>query len=565
MDRSRLNSFFFRLLGVLVCLALLAAVPLAWFAVITFQEEMTVGYTREARIGASGLANAAFDALRQRDYADLQTLAVQMVAASQLDVAIVTDPSGRILAHSDPDYVGTRMMEDAYHRVGFLAAEPVSPGGSQPLGTAWAGVSHGRMERKVNRFLGTAVLIFFASVLTGIGLAALFAYRVSRPLRRLTDGAWSIAAGNLDHAVEGRFGPTEMEELADAFERMRLALRKHVDRLERSGALLDRKVRDISLLYSISEAMNAGDYSEGMLDLILESAVDSLAADFGLLALADDPEPGRLRVVSSRGVDRNARQNPRLDAMLEQAHLAIVRQETMRVEGLCAGVAGTGGQLNLPLIVEGKAVGAMTLGRESGSFSLEDEELAAGLAAQAARCVERAQLYEASITDGLTGLHVARYFGQRLRQECRSAARYGRAVSVVMADVDFFKAVNDTYGHPAGDAVLRTVAACIRETVRDASDIAARYGGEEFAIILPETDLTGAAAVAERLRMKIEDRSVLHDDRTIRVTLSAGVASFPVHGQDPASLVRAADQALYAAKQTGRNRVIPAAQPPQLA
>jgi diguanylate cyclase (GGDEF)-like protein len=128
-------------------------------------------------------------------------------------------------------------------------------------------------------------------------------------------------------------------------------------------------------------------------------------------------------------------------------------------------------------------------------------------------------------------------------------------VSLVLLDIDHFKPLNDEHGHQIGDDVLRQVAAVLGETARTI-DVPARYGGEEFAVVLPECDRAEAAMVAERLRSAIEQA-----DTIVKITVSAGVATFPEHGATPEALIRAADDALYSAKDSGRNRVVAAQQP----
>ena len=152
--------------------------------------------------------------------------------------------------------------------------------------------------------------------------------------------------------------------------------------------------------------------------------------------------------------------------------------------------------------------------------------------------------------DGLTGLKNHRAFQERLAMEVERARRYGIPLSIVMLDVDQFKLYNDSYGHPAGDAVLRAVAACLRASTREA-DQAARYGGEEFTLILPHTQAADALVVATRCRKAIE--SAAWPARP--VTASFGVATFSPALTDPAALITAADKALYRSKHEGRNRV----------
>lgn len=153
-------------------------------------------------------------------------------------------------------------------------------------------------------------------------------------------------------------------------------------------------------------------------------------------------------------------------------------------------------------------------------------------------------------TDGLTGLKNHRAFQERLATETERARRYGFPLSVALLDVDHFKGYNDAYGHPAGDAVLRTVAACLQSCVREADQVA-RYGGEEFALILPHTEAAEALLVAARCRRAIE--SAAWPDRP--VTASVGVATLAPAQSGPADLLVAADKALYRSKREGRNRV----------
>ncbi len=165
------------------------------------------------------------------------------------------------------------------------------------------------------------------------------------------------------------------------------------------------------------------------------------------------------------------------------------------------------------------------------------------------------KLQELSTRDGLTDLYNRREFDNRLREEVLRARRYNKPFSVLMLDVDHFKQVNDHYGHQAGDEVLITVADLMRLNVRPI-DIVCRYGGEELSIILPETDEEGARVVAERIRMTLEDSlTATPQGDMIRVTVSIGIATFPHDGNTGPALVNAADQALYTAKQEGRNLV----------
>jgi diguanylate cyclase (GGDEF)-like protein len=162
-----------------------------------------------------------------------------------------------------------------------------------------------------------------------------------------------------------------------------------------------------------------------------------------------------------------------------------------------------------------------------------------------------AQVQQQALTDVLTDCHNRRAFEGQLERDLHMATRLGQPLSLLLLDIDKFKAVNDTYGHDAGDAVLRLLAQTLREELRRV-DTAARIGGEEFAVILPQSDMFGALAVAERLRLRIEKLDV---PRVGHITASFGVSVFPFHGSQRNQLFSLADRALYLAKQTGRNRI----------
>ena len=169
------------------------------------------------------------------------------------------------------------------------------------------------------------------------------------------------------------------------------------------------------------------------------------------------------------------------------------------------------------------------------------------------------RIREMALTDELTGLANRRHINERFRKEWARAARYQRPISVVLLDVDHFKAVNDSCGHDAGDAVLRGVSRTAAAALR-ASDLLGRWGGEEFLALLPETEAAGARGVAERVLAEVAALREYHADRVLAVTVSAGVATWTPpgggpDGSDAEALLKRADEALYRAKAAGRNRV----------
>jgi diguanylate cyclase (GGDEF)-like protein len=214
----------------------------------------------------------------------------------------------------------------------------------------------------------------------------------------------------------------------------------------------------------------------------------------------------------------------------------------------------------LPLYLFGRLVGFVRASAsEPDRFKSEDlrgAELACTLAGVS---MENIYLFEKvnelAIKDGLTGLYTHRAFKTRLEEEILRAARSKVPFSVIMADIDHFKTYNDNFGHQAGDAVLKVVSEVLSGGVREI-DFAARYGGEEFAAIITGAGKAQAAAVAEGLRKALEARAFNFGGRPSRVTASFGVAEFPSEGAAAGQLVRAADERLYRAKESGRNRVV---------
>lgn len=171
---------------------------------------------------------------------------------------------------------------------------------------------------------------------------------------------------------------------------------------------------------------------------------------------------------------------------------------------------------------------------------------------QAAVAINKAQLQEMAITDFLTGMYIRRYFMSRLQDELIRSERYNKAFSIAMVDIDKFKNVNDTYGHTAGDQVLKTAGNFFKTSTRQ-MDIVARYGGEEFVILFPETDKEAAYVLAERLRKGF---SQIKLDNLPRLTISLGISTYPEDGKDIKTLINNADIAMYSAKQRGRNKIV---------
>lgn len=302
---------------------------------------------------------------------------------------------------------------------------------------------------------------------------------------------------------------------------------------------------------------------------------------------ADRPEPGTMNQVFSLDDEPEERALMESGEVLQQLYsdpdMTEMAREGMRKYGDLS-------YLNVPLVFNDQPFGLMVLVETERERRWTDEDiaLARALADQAAVAIEHARLYERvqaqAVTDGLTGLYNHRHFYERLEQEIARARRYGTPVSLLMIDIDDFKAFNDRHGHVIGDAVLRKLAAVLRSELRQKLDVVARYGGEEFTVILPNTPIApadsqmemdlagesgpleegdgppapghrdGAERVADRIRRRVAE-TVLRAAGDESLTVSIGVAVYSPRTSSPEDLVANADAALYKAKRAGKDRV----------
>jgi diguanylate cyclase (GGDEF)-like protein len=237
-----------------------------------------------------------------------------------------------------------------------------------------------------------------------------------------------------------------------------------------------------------------------------------------------------------------------------------VRDKDSFVYGKKVRLGGMESLLVVPLICADTAVGSFTVAaRRARAFGKDKREMLVVIANHVAVSLANAQMYgrmeTMATTDGLTGLVNHRTFQERIAEMLARAERSQGRQALLLTDIDHFKKVNDTYGHPVGDEVLRGVAQVVRDCVRKV-DVAARYGGEEFAIVLEGTDLAGARMLAERIRSEVQKQVFPSEKGSFSCTLSLGIAVYPDDGKDGKALIAHADQALYHAKHNGRNRAV---------
>jgi eukaryotic-like serine/threonine-protein kinase len=355
--------------------------------------------------------------------------------------------------------------------------------------------------------------------------------------------------------------PELIAMLALAMETTRIAqLEAHVE-AERQ----QRKLADT--LRAITGALNASLELPVVLDRVLSSLAKIVPYDSAALLLR---EGGLLHFVAARGFPKHMKilgtrvplvEDALFDS-LERKHRPIVIAD-VHTDPRWMALHGTDyirSWIGVPLLLRGELIGALTVDScHVGRYSEADADLAFTFADQAVIAIENARLFEETrrlaITDGLTGIFNRRHFFALAETEFSRTRRYQHPLSALMIDIDHFKAINDSYGHATGDEVLRQVAQRCQESLR-AADILGRYGGEEFAVLLPESDANAAHQAGERLGERIASQSFAVDGGNFHVTVSIGVATADANTRNVAALLDAADQALYAAKHGGRNRVV---------
>lgn len=210
----------------------------------------------------------------------------------------------------------------------------------------------------------------------------------------------------------------------------------------------------------------------------------------------------------------------------------------------------------VPLTVDGEIIGVIeAINRIDGFFSSFDLEMLQYISTQSAIAIKNADLYNMATRDGMTKLFINKYFRERLIEEWKRAKRYNHNLSLVMFDIDHFRIFNDTYGHQAGDRVIKEVARVIKEGCRSI-DIPCRYGGEEFAVVLPETSREEAMVFVNRVIESVSNVRIDYKDSILQLTISGGLATFPeLKPLDIDEFIDMSDKALYRSKENGRNRV----------
>ncbi len=326
----------------------------------------------------------------------------------------------------------------------------------------------------------------------------------------------------------------------------------------------------IEIMKTLEEAIELQELSR----IILDKTMELIKAEQGSLMLYDK-EKDALEVMAITGINQKLVEHLKIrpgeaiaGKALQQRVPILVKdiEKDERFKQRNRPRYKTKSFISAPIKTDDRPLGVLNISDKGtgDAFTEEDIKLLLPIVSHVSVVIQRAEFHreseilrEISITDPLTGLLNRRYFQERLAEEIERAKRHQLSLSLIMADIDDFKSYNDTFGHLAGDEILKSMANTFRRTVRTI-DVVARFGGEEFTIILPQTRKEAAAAIAERVRKEVERMSFKREEALPRgkLTLSLGLASFPEDAQDLTDLINNADKALYGAKALGRNRVV---------
>jgi diguanylate cyclase (GGDEF)-like protein len=507
------------------------------------------------------LGYVAVSVTRARDYVDavrrLTVLETRVAAGGRL-VASTLGEHGTITPTSGDATIAGQKYRGRFAALAQAVGPPVHVGVFEE-GSAL------RSAIRDRRLVIGAILVAF------LVLALLSSIVVVRALQgqiqQFLQAARRLAHGDFSEPVPVD-GADEFAALGTEFNAMSGQLASKIDEVERKRSELEDTIR------RVGDAFAVGLDREGIVNLTLTTAVEACEA-----------ETGRALPIDARRMRRAiaGESSPELEAALEAAErsafavdlktgptwLATLeggspderteqhRPARAEVDGFHSLAAPLMARLGTTV----EQVGVVSIARRGKPFDEQEYELFAYVTGQAAVSIENVDLHETvrlqAVTDELTGLYNRNHLQGTLDSEIERSRRFGTDVGLVMLDIDDFKQVNDTYGHPQGDVVLVEVGRALRELSRDI-DEPARYGGEELAVVLPQTDLNGAELLAERMRAAIAALAIKRTDGNgaLSITASFGVASLPSCASDRDSLIAEADAALYRAKRAGKNRVM---------
>lgn len=466
----------------------------------------------------------------------------QLAAGAALGSGLVVRQGFRVLGSNLP--AAGSASETGNVRVGQTSYEAATgaalPGFSGPVQlTALSNTRSTSASVGSSRALAVGFVVGF--LLLAFAFAVIASRGLQSQLSAFLRAARRLAGGDFSNPVPVH-GSDEFAMLATEFNCMSEQLAERLEELRTERARLRESIR------RSGEAFAANLDRGGLLKLAMKTAVDAVEADFGRLSLRDQMGDPLVEAAHENSLDDAAEVVGEAERRMLETH-ELAQSESNGVFVASAPMGQPGGYPR----------GVLTVGRRGRSFPAPDLDLLTSLAWQATLALENVELHEEvqrqAVTDKLTGLTNHGRFQEVLGGEMEQVRRYHYPVGLIMLDIDNFKHINDTYGHPQGDQVLQAVARVVRDESREA-DWAARYGGEEMALILPHTDLEGSFVIAERVRSAVAALRipVLGADELIEITASIGVAA--TADADKSTLIADADAALYRAKREGKNRTV---------
>jgi diguanylate cyclase (GGDEF)-like protein len=511
---------------------------------------------RQFRLRAAGSDEPEDPAERERRWTEGAVAEIQAAVAGALEVAGAALRSHTCALYWLSDDEETLTLTDCRSESESVARGPL-PAGEGALGGAVRRRAAVRLQgelKPVNYYLDA-----------------------TRPAALLAVPLIETRGGNVRGAlvVDRMSGPAFEDEDEDLLRTVGAEVLRAVD-----AERLMRDVRETRAqadrFYQAIQRLNRAKKLAEVLDELIGVASQMVPADVAAVVLVDEDDPSRAhvaRVVAAPEVKAAERleglgfavgEGLVGSAMARDASLPLAEVDPARTPVFgSTSLRGLASLKVVPVKAGTAVLGALVLGaRRRGAYPREVVLQLEVVAMQAGQSIERARLFDRTerlaTTDGLTGLTNHRTMQERLEEHLALAQRYGKRVSMLLCDVDHFKSVNDTYGHPVGDEVLRAVARTLVKEARG-TDVVARYGGEEFAIIMSETDVGGATVIAERIRDRVSRLVHQTPQGPLRVTISLGTATFPDDARSKAELIERTDACLYHAKRHGRNQTVSAA------
>lgn len=309
------------------------------------------------------------------------------------------------------------------------------------------------------------------------------------------------------------------------------------------------KSAELLVLYSIVDRLSATIEIEELKPIIIEIISEALGADEIDMVLPNEyRELGVIVWTKNKGVILRKKVE-----VASELHDIIYTWGEGRITDHI--IVNEGKEIHMPVSKGDNRLALLIIRTTSGVFEPYQLALVRGMANHISVAIENALLYRMAITDELTGLYSIRHFKQAIGRKYTLFHEFGEKMTLLMVDIDNFKRINDTYGHPAGDAILKDVGKCVLSSIRD-PDLGFRYGGEEFAVILPASGISAGKVVAERMRALIQNYPFKIDQHVLNMTVSIGVASWPESAESIKEIISEADKALYEAKHAGKNQVV---------